>query len=132
MVATTVKSPGGPAGPLAAWRDAVAEAVAPACSEGASVWERNRAVRELERVFVPRFRVERARIEQAAVELDHPTRERLWAAGELLDRLRALLEEDARIPFRGATFAAELTALLRGLDHWCEEAERAATLLPRA
>lgn len=113
-------------GPLGAWRDEVSSAVSHACDPEASVWDRSRAVRELERSFLPRLHAERARLAALGERLDSRTRERLWAAGELLELLHEELAESARLPFRGETFAADLTALLRGLDLWCDEAERAA------
>ena len=110
-------------GPLCDWCDEVAAAVASARSPDASVWDRSRAVRELERVMVPRFRVERARVARLEELMDRRTRDRVWATGELLDLLYRSLVQDVRMPLRGATFAAELESLLRALDRWCEEAE---------
>lgn len=110
-------------GPLCDWCDEVAAAVAPARSPDASVWERSRAVRELERVLVPRFREERARVAGLDELMDRRTRDRVWATGELLELLYQSLVEEVRLPLRGARFAAELDALLRALDRWCEETE---------
>jgi hypothetical protein len=110
-------------GPLCDWCDEVTAAVAPARSPGASIWERSRVVRELERVLVPRFREERARVAQLEELMDRRTRDRVWATGELLELLYASLVQDVQLPLRGAKFSAELEALLRALDRWCEEAE---------
>jgi hypothetical protein len=79
----------------------------------------------LRRLLLPRFHAERERLARLEERLDHATRERLWAAGELIERLYASVADDARVPFRGGSFAAELAGLLRALDHWCDEAERA-------
>ena len=107
--------------PLGAWGETIAAAVAPACTSSASVWERTHAVRELEQLFLPRFRAESARIAAGEARLGHRDRERLWAAGRLVAALHADLAEDARVPFRGAAFAASMAAFLRALDHWCAE-----------
>lgn len=118
--------------PLANWRDDVVGLVAPARMPRASVWERSSAVRELERTFLPRFRAERARVEGLGARLDSRTHERLWAAGELLELLYEALAQDVRHPLRGLPFAAELEAMVRALDHWCDEAALAERLARRA
>lgn len=117
--------------PPSAWRDAVVELVAPARSPRASVWERSTAVRELERALLPRFRADRARLDALAARLDSRMHERLWAAGELLELLYDALAQDVRMPLRGLPFAAELDAMVRALDHWCDEAALAERLARR-
>lgn len=108
--------------PLCGWRDEVAEAVGPALSSSASVWQRSHAVRELEHLMLPRFREERARMALLEEHLDRVTCERLWAAGALVQLLYEALVQDVRLPLRGTPFADELRSLLRALDRWCEEA----------
>lgn len=118
--------------PLCGWRVDVAEAVAPALSSSASVWQRSHAVRELERLMVPRFREERARMALLEQYLDRATCERLWAAGALVQLLYEALVQDVRLPLRGMLFADELRSLLRALDRWCEEAEVVTRLAERS
>ena len=119
-------------GGFCAWRDEIAEAVAPARRPDASIWERSRAVRALERILVPRFREECARIAADRHSLDRRSADRLWAASQLMELLYEALVEDVRLPLRGRPFAAGLEDLLRALDHWCEEAELAAGLAERS
>jgi hypothetical protein len=119
-------------GPFCDWRTEIAEAIAPARVPHASIWERSRAVRELERILMPRLREERARTAALEDRIDPRTRERLWAVGELVELLYEALVQDVQVPLRGATFASELEALLRAVDRWCEEAELASRLAERS
>lgn len=119
-------------GPFCDWRAEIAEAIAPARAPHASIWERSRAVRDLERILMPRLREERARTAALDDRIDLRTKERLWAVGELVELLYEALVQDVRVPLRGATFASELEALLRAVDRWCEEAELASRLAERS
>jgi hypothetical protein len=119
-------------GQICSWRQEVTEAVAPAREPAASIWERSRAVRDIERIMLPRIREERARLRAVDDMLDHRCRERLWAAGALIELLYEALAQDVRLPLRGTTFAAEVEALLRAIDRWCEEAALANRLAERS
>lgn len=116
------------AGPFGKWRGEVADAVAGARRPDASVWERSHAVRALEQILVPRLSEERLRMAVLSELLDRRTRERIWVAGELVERLYRTLVDEVRLPLRGAEFASDLDALLRAMTCWCEESERALQL----
>jgi hypothetical protein len=107
------------------WRKEVGEALARVRMPEAGVWERWAAVRYLMDDFGPRLDREAHILTGMADRLPAEYSGRVWALGELLQFLCHHLCELGAMPQCGAAFADAVTKLIRALDCWCAEVEKA-------